>query len=197
MSQNSKIFAIICIFTEEFLTEEAMQYVPKPFLLALTVMIIASCGASYQTREPRSPEEAAEHALVVKALEDADFILDITQIIPNGFPSKTSTGEYQLRLEGDVVTTRLPFIGVSHEPVYAGVDEVSIVFEKEKVQLEKDFSKVSRKGEYVYKFTGGKGNDPWTVALHVFESGTATIACTSAGGRFMNFFANLVIPEKR
>ena len=174
-----------------------MQYVPKTFLLALTVMIIASCGASYQTREPRSPEEAAEHALVVKALEDADFILDITQIIPNGFPSKTSTGEYQLRLEGDVVTTRLPFIGVSHEPVYAGVDEVSIVFEKEKVQLVKDFSKVSRKGEYVYKFTGGKGNDPWTVNLHVFESGTATIACTSAGGRFMNYFANLVISEKR
>ena len=161
--------------------------------LVCTVFLLASCGTS--NRAVRSAEEAAERAAIVQAIEQADFILDVNYIIPQGFPSKSSTGEYSLRLHGDVVTTRLPFIGTSREATYAGVDEISIVFDKEKVQLMKDFSQVSVKGEYTYIFKGGKSRQPWTVTLHIFETGSATILCTNPDGRVMNYYANLVVPK--
>lgn len=172
-----------------------MKRLQNLLLGTLAVMIIASCGASYQeTKEKRAAEKAAERAAIVKALENADFILDVTQIIPHGYPSRMSSGEYQLRLKGDVVNTRLPFIGSSHEAQFGGVDELSIVFENEKVQVIKDFSAAATKGEYRYQFKGGKGKDTWTVTLQVFDSGSASINCSTTGGRFMNFFANLELP---
>ncbi|MCR5709815.1 MAG: DUF4251 domain-containing protein [Bacteroidales bacterium] len=170
-----------------------MKTFGKSFVLLFSFLALSSCGASYSAQ--RSAEKEAERLANMQALVDSDFILDITQIIPRGFPSKVSTGEYQLRLEGDVVTTRLPFIGVSYEATYAGVDEISIVFEKEKVDLMTDFSKHAR-GEYRYRFRGGKGKEKWTVDIKVFDSGSATIECASSGGRFMTYFAKLMIPQK-
>lgn len=167
-----------------------------PTLLLCIVLLAPSCGAAFQERKAaRAAEEAAEHAAIVNALQNNDFILEITQIIPRGFPSKISTGEYTLRMKGDVVTTRLPYIGVSHEATYGGVDDISIIFDKEKVQVLKDVSKAS-KGEYYYQFRGGKGKDVWTVTLQIYDNGSASIGCSASGGRYMSYFANLVIPNQ-
>lgn len=160
---------------------------------ALIGMLLASCGAS--SNAARSAEKEAERQAIVQAIENCDIILDITQIIPRGFPSRVSSGEYQLRLEGDVVTTRLPFFGTSHEAQYGGTDEISIVFDKEKVQLAKDFSDAAKKGEYRFQFKGGKSG-PWTVTLQIYDNGSASIGCAGTGGKYMSYFANLRIPEK-
>ena len=173
-----------------------MKNIARLIVLLLSLATISSCGASYQeSKARRAAEKEAERAATVQALENADFILEVTRIIPRGFPSKISSGEYQLRIEGDVVTTRLPYIGVSHEATYGGADEISIVFDKEKVQLLKDFSK-QNKGEYLYQFQGGKGKDKWTVTLQVYDNGTASIGCSASGGRYMSYFANMVLPVK-
>lgn len=172
-----------------------MKNILKLLVLVLSVAAIASCGAASQTsRAERAAAKEAERAAMVAALEKPDFKLDITRIIPRGFPSRVSTGEYMLRLKGDVVDTRLPFIGVSHEATYGGVDEISIVFEKEKVALQTDFSNRA-KGEYFYRFTGGKSKDKWTINLQVYDNGTANIVCTTSGGKYMSFFAEMVIPQ--
>ena len=166
--------------------------------LVLAAVLLSSCGAAYQeNRMRRAAEKEAEQLAILKALADSDFILEVTQIIPRGFPSRHSQGEYSLRLKGDVVTTRLPYMGVSYDaPSYGGTDDdVSIVFEKEQVVVLKDFSKAASKGEYLYQFKGGKGKQPWTVTLSIFDSGSATITCAGSGSRFMTFFANLVIPQ--
>ena len=172
-----------------------MKTLKKFLILFLSLLAISSCGASYQaSRAERKAEKEAERLAMVQALENADFILEITRIIPRGFPSKVSTGEYKLRLQGDVVTTRLPFIGVSHEATYGGVDEISIVFDKEKVVLVTDFTDRA-KGEYRYRFTGGNGKDKWTLTLQVYDNGTASISGVTSGGRYMSYFANLVLPK--
>lgn len=175
-----------------------MKILQRLLFWALTALLVASCGTAYQeNRQRRAAEKAAEHAAIVRAIEAGDFILDVTQIIPRGFPSRTSTGEYQLRLEGDVVTTRLPFLGVSYQaPNYGDNDDLSIVFEKERVTVYRDDSKVASKGEYCFQFKGGKGQHPWTVTLYVFDSGAATIQCSNTGSRYMSYHANLVIPVK-
>ena len=197
MSEKSKIFAIICIFTHNFLEGPVMKNLQTLLFLALTTVLLSSCGTAYQeNRMRRAAEKEAEHLAILQALADADFILDVTQIIPRGFPSRHSQGEYSLRLKGDVITTRLPYMGVSYDaPSYGGADDdISIVFEKEKVQVLRDFSKASSKGEYLFQFKGGKGKQPWTITLSIFDSGSATITCAGSGSRFMTFFANLVIP---
>lgn len=170
-----------------------MKLIQRLLFFTLAVMVISSCGAAYQQR--RASEKQAEIKANREALENCDFILEVTRIIPRGFPSKSSNGEYQLRLKGDVVDTRLPFMGSSHDAQYGGVDEISIVFEKETVNLIKDFSNAAT-GEYRYQFSGGKGKDRWTVTLQVYDNGTANIGCSSNGGRYMSYIANLVIPQR-
>ena len=175
-----------------------MKNLQTLLFLALATVILSSCGAAYQqNRMQRAAEKEAEHLAILKAIADSDFILEVTQIIPRGFPSKHSQGEYELRLKGDVVTTRLPYLGVSYDnPSYGGTDDdISIVFEKEKVQVYRDFSNAASKGEYIFLFKGGKGKQPWTVTLSVFDSGSATITCAGSGSRFMTYFANLIIPQ--
>lgn len=175
-----------------------MKSLQKILTATLMVLLITSCGAAYnETKGQRSAQEAIEQAVNVKALENANFILEVTQIIPVGFPSKSSLGEYELRLDGNIVTTRLPFIGVAKELQFGNNDEdISIVFDKEEVDLSKDFSKAS-KGEYHYKFKGGKGKRPWTVHLTVFDNATGSIDCFCEDGRAMHYFANMRIPKKK
>lgn len=165
--------------------------------LVLASLVTGSCGASYkQYLAGLTPEEEAQRQANVKALRNCDFILDVTQIVPRGFPSKVSMGEYDLRLKGDVVTTRLPYIGRSFEAAY-GDDEISVVFDNEKVDLKTDFKDASTKGAYRYSFKGGVSRIRWTVNIEVFDSGMATIDCMSDGGRSMTYYANLVIPDKK
>ena len=164
-----------------------------PLILLGITLLTASCGASFQERKAaREAEAAAERAAIVRAIENQDFILEITRIMPRGFPSRTSTGEYTLRMQGDVITTRLPYMGESREATYGGVDEISVVFEKEKVQVLKDFTKASE-GEYLFQFRGGKSQEKWLVTLQIYDNGSASIGCAS-GSKYMSYFANLVVP---
>ena len=155
------------------------------FCLA-ALLPLAGCGIANQSS---SAEKEAERQSIVQAVESGDFVLQVTEIIPQGFPVKSSNMEYELRLKDGVVTTRLPFIGRSYDAGYPG-KELSIVFEKEKVVLKKDFSEAA-KGKYRYYFQGGK-DDTWTVSLLLWDSGKADIDCASQTGRFMSYRANIV-----
>ena len=158
----------------------------KNILICLVVCpVIFSCGIYRQTAE--------ERLALIEAIEQPDVILDITQILPFGYPSRSSTGEYALRIQGNKVNTRLPFIGDSRVAVFS-TDEISIVFEDEEVELQHDFSGADH-GEYQFLFKGGKGQDKWKVYLQLFDSGNAYIRCTSTSGRKMSYVANIVIPE--
>ena len=194
MSQKSQIFAIICIFTDDFFRTKAMKTFFKTIFLMAAVILPVSCGSSLQaTRVQRQAEEQAYMEAVSQAIEKGDFVLDIKQIIPRGFPSRTSTGEYTLKLKDNVVNTRLPYFGESRTATLGG-EEISIVFEKEKVALQRDWSDAA-KGEYRYMFKGGKGQEKWTVILQLYDSGKAHIGCSSSGGRYMSFIADIVPPE--
>ena len=172
-----------------------MKSIRTLLFLVLAGMIMCSCGASYQeAKERRAAEKEAERAAFAAALQNCDFTLEITRLIPRGYPSRESVGEYRLRLEKDVVTTRLPFLGESREAAYGG-DEISIVFNKEKVNLIKDFADAD-KGEYRYQFRGGEGNGKWTVSIQVYDNGSALIGCQGTGSRYMSYYANLILPQK-
>lgn len=146
---------------------------------------LSGCGITRQT--------AQEQDEMVQAIRKPDILLQITQIIPSGFPSRTSTGEFTLRLKGDVVNTRLPYAGRTSSLSFSA-DDISIVFENEEVELEKDFSDADRKGEYRYSFKGGKGIDKWTVRLQLFDNGRAYVKCMSENGRNMEYVADITIP---
>lgn len=172
-----------------------MKKLRNAILLLLAGALLASCGASYQqTKAQRAAEKEAERQACAQALKASDFILDVTMIIPRGFPSKATTGEYRMRVKNDVVNTRLPFMGESHEPAFGGADEISIVFKDEKVQMNRDFSDAAG-GEYRYQFTGGTGKNRWKVTIQAFDNGSASIECSSTGGKLMRYTANVLTPD--
>lgn len=171
-----------------------MKQLRNLFILVLAGLVLASCGASYQeAKAQRKAAQEAERQAIVNALETCNFDLDITTIIPRGYPSRMSSGEYKLSIRGNVVNTRLPYIGSSTEASY-GSDEISIVFKNEKVNVIKDFADAA-KGEYRYQFKGGEGPSIWTVSIRVYDNGVAAISCANTGGRFMSYNANLVLPQ--
>ena len=156
---------------------------------------LCSCGAvSKSERAARKAEQAAEEARIAKAIVDRNFNLEITQIMPVGYPSRSSQAEYYMYVRKDVVDTRLPFIGDSHYAAFGGT-EISIVFDKEKVQFIEDFSD-SKKGEYRYTFKGCYQNGSWTVILQLYSNGRAHIGCSSPNRGDMTYFADIIIPEE-
>lgn len=165
------------------------------FLVVLSVFSVACCGSSSGlSKSERNARKAAEEAMYVKAIKDRDFTLEITQIIPHGFPSRTSQAEYYLTVKGDVVNTRLPYMGDSHYAVMGGED-ISIVFEKEKVSFMQDFSD-ERKGEYRYSFTGCAERGSWKITLQLYNNGRAHIGCFSPLRGTMSYVAEIKLPSE-
>ena len=170
-----------------------MKILEKLLFVAVAAMMIVSCGPySKLSKEQQNAVDQKVQAAYVKAIEKPNLKVEVTEIIPVGMPTKHTNGEFTLTLQGNVVDTRLPFLGVSHEPHMGGVDEIAIVFDDEKVDLQKDFSK-SEKGEYSYKFKGGEGYYKWEVKLQLYDNGTAYIDCNCEDGRTMHFVANIVL----
>ena len=170
-----------------------MKIVEKLLFVAVVAMLLASCTPYARlSKEKQAAVDQKIQAAYVRAIEKPDIRLEVNRIIPSGMPSKSSNGEFSLTLKGNEVDTRLPFIGVSHEPHMGGVDEIAIVFDHEKVDLQKDFSK-AEKGEYCYKFKGGEGFYKWEVKLELYDNGNAYIDCNCDDGRTMNFIANIVL----
>ena len=165
-----------------------MKNILTVLVLSMAGLILSSCGASYRA------SQEAERQAIVATLEQCNFNLEITRIIPRGYPSRQSLGEYKLSLKDGVVDTRLPYIGDSYSATF-GSEEISIVFKKEKVTVLKDFSLAASQGKYLYQFKGGEGNYKWTVDIQIFDSGSASISCACADGRFMSYYATVVLPD--
>ena len=161
-------------------------------LVALSILSV-SCSASYRAQQ--AAERAAVAAMVREGLDNMDFVLEITQIIPRGFPTKSTLNEYEFKVKGDEVETRLPYFGESRTPVY-GDQEISIVFKNQKVQIAKDFSDASD-GEYRLLLNAYSGSVLWTVTIQIFDSGMARIGCKNASGDYMSYIADFTLPEKK
>lgn len=163
--------------------------------MLVAMLFSASCGSSSSlSRSERKAQEEAEKAAYIKAIKERNFDLDITQIIPKGFPSTISTGEYYMTVRGDVVNTRLPFRGSINTTMIDG-QELSIVFDDMKVEMRSDFSD-EKSGEFRYQFAGKPSDGSWVVTLQLYDNGKAHIGCQSASRGSMSYIANIIIPEK-
>ena len=170
-----------------------MKNIERLLLVVLAAVLTVSCGPySKLSKEQQTVVDAKVQAAYVRAIKKPDIKLEITQIIPIGMPTKYTNGEFTLTLEGNEVDTRLPFIGVSHEPRMGGVDDIAIVFDHEQVELKSDFSKADD-GEYRYTFKGGEGFSKWEVTLNLYDSGSAYVVCNCQDGRMMKYMANIVL----
>lgn len=164
-------------------------------LVVVSVFSVTCCGSSSGlSKSERIARKAAEEALYTKAITDRDFKLEITQIIPHGFPSRTSQAEYFLTVKGDIVNTRLPYMGDSHYAVMGGED-ISIVFENEKVSINQDFSD-AQKGEYRYSFIGCAERGSWKITLQLYNNGRAHIGCFSPLRGTMSYVAEIKLPSE-
>ena len=160
----------------------------------LSALSFAGCGStSSLSQSEKKARKAAEQAMYVKAITERNFELEVTQIIPHGFPSRTSQAEYFMTVKDDVVNTRLPYMGDSHYAVMGG-EEISIVFDNEEVAIKQDFSD-AQKGEYRYAFTGCAEKGSWQITLQLYDNGRAHIGCFSPSRGSMSFIAEIKLPS--
>lgn len=147
---------------------------------------------SLSAQEEKTAQQIETEKKMLEAIKSQHFGLQITQIYPRDLPSIESSGEYVLLMEGDVVSTRLPYIGSAGGIMIDGED-LSIVFDKEEVEVKQDFSKWESDGEAVLSFSGSTQSTRWDVKLRIFVNGQVKIDCTSPRRGYMSYEANFVI----
>jgi len=165
-----------------------MKNVFKTAVLLACAIVTVSCGAFTKVSD-------AEKASFVKAIKHHNYTLSVNTVVPTGYPFYQVSGDYELKVNGKKVTTRLPFVGDAHQAIIGGVDEMSIVFDNESVQFADDFSNGKKEGKYITKFTGHTGNTTWEVTLELYDEGSATIRCNSSVRGYMSYYADIVLNE--
>ena len=80
------------------------------------LLLAVGCGALGQTPEARE----AEAEQIRQRLDNRSFVIDVNYMIPLRGPGKTLTSPYSITVDGDVIYSHLPYIGVAYNVPYGG-----------------------------------------------------------------------------
>ena len=156
----------------------------------MCLLPLSGCGAAFGVE---TKEEAQKHAAFFEqALATQTIQIEITKVIPAGGVAKMTGGEYVIRIEEGVLTTRLPFIGSGTGVDFFSHDGLSYVFEK--VAL--DMATGMREKNYVMQFTADMKGEPVSMDIEMSRSGFATITATSNRRSAMIYYGNVIFPDE-
>lgn len=171
-----------------------MKHATKLIVLLATVAMLCSCGASSQERKAAKAAEEAQYAKQIDAaMNNLDFTIEINRIIPRSFPSKSTQDGYTLQYKDGLLTCYLPYFGTARTAVF-GNEEVSIVADKQEVQMNTDFTK---SGQYRMSCKVKSGNVMWNIVIQVFNNGLSSLDCTTDSRDGISYQGEIVFDEKK
>jgi len=110
------------------------------------------------------------------------FEVSVRTILPQAGMPVHDTG-YFLRMEGDMVSSHLPFFGTSDTAVYGSADDSSISLDNYKVKIKekKDKEKV------IFSFDAVSGNNKWAIEVEIWNNGQSYINCRCTSKSLMRY----------
>ena len=155
-------------------------------LLLAASALLASCGTTRLTPE----EEQARKARVARAVNTLDMTINITEVSR----SRTYNAEYKIYLDGQHITTRLPFVG---QVRYGGISELmgdgTVLLENAEIyNIHLDRSEVATKGMYLLSFQAKRDiRTIYTFNISVFDNGQADIILSTTNKTSMRYLGEL------
>lgn len=145
-----------------------------------SVLVFATCGAlAYASDDVPT-------AVVEKAVNEHELNFVVNYVSPSGFPGYTSSDGYFLKIKDGKVSSYLPFVGTSTQPMFGG-DEAGIKFDECPVRIKKKKGKDST----TLRFSANSGTDKVDVTLEIWSNGNAHLTCVSSSRSVMNYSGEL------
>jgi hypothetical protein len=127
-------------------------------------------------------EKTAKEAVLRKAVENREFVVDVDRMLPMSGRSQTLTSPYSLEINGDQVKSYLPYFGRAYSVPYGGGDGLN--FESPVTDYKSSFDS---KGKATIEFQTKTKEDQYSFRLEIFSNGSASINVTSVNRQGVSF----------
>lgn len=135
-------------------------------LIAATVLLAGGCASLKQT-----PEEKARMAqLVDQRLNDRQFRINIDYMSPRRGGGQAVTSAYSITVDGNVIDSHLPYIGVAYNVPYGGGKVLTF---KDDIDEYVD-SGWQKKGRTI-AFSTNNDEDVIVYSINVYDNGRAYV----------------------
>lgn len=135
-------------------------------MLALT----AACTTARLTDDQKAQQAALTAQSVRKAIDGKYFTIDIRQMTPQRFPTKTVEFGYSLHVSGDSIYSYLPYIGRAYNAPYGGGDGLNF-----KGTLTSYAVKKRVKDCTVIELKYNNSEESYTYMVSIYDNGKSTI----------------------
>jgi hypothetical protein len=139
-------------------------------LLAISLVLLAGCGASRQTAAEKSAEAQQVAGIVDQRLNEKNYRIDVNYMMPLRGGGKMLSGTYSLEVNGDEVDSHLPYLGVAQNVPYGGGQGLDF-----KAEIKKYSDDGWKKGLRQIAFTTNNGEDTYEFNLSISDEGFAEI----------------------
>lgn len=139
-------------------------------LLAISLVLLAGCGASRQTAAEQSAEEQQVAGVVDQRLNDKHYRIDVNYMMPLRGGGKMLSGSYSLEVNGEEVDSHLPYMGVAQNVPYGGGQGLDF-----KAEISKYSDGGWKKGLRQISFTTSNDEDTYEFNLSISNEGFAEI----------------------
>ena len=157
----------------------------KRFLIVFSVML-AMTACNTMTSAQRAERDALVAQAVNNALAKRNYVIDIDMMYPTGAPARRLTNDYILKVEGDMMTSYLPYFGTAYDAPYSGgngLDFKEPIKNYKSEQVKKDKTRITIDVDY--------DSDHLTYTLEVFDNGNVSLNVISTRRESINFNGTL------
>ncbi len=151
----------------------------KIYWLIVFALLSVTLSCSTSKVMTFTPEERA-------LINIRDYTLDVTAAHPQGWRSITLNGLDYLKIDGDRVTSELPYFGRAYNLPYAGGDGLSFVSTIDDYSIEE-----GKKGKLEIKFKTTNSGERFEYHIVIYPGGSASIDVRSTNRQHIRYTATL------
>ncbi len=165
----------------------------KIFFLTLILLSASVVFAQEMTRKERKAAQKAEQIEKTKALIESNaWQFDANTMLPTAGKSRTLSTNYNIKVEGEQLSSYLPYFGRAYRAEYGSTDS-PLIFES---GISDYTVEDGKKDSKVIKFKVSNKNDRLNYTLTVSENGSSTLFINSTDRQPISFHGELVEIEK-
>ena len=160
-------------------------------LAAAALVLLTGCGVLSESRADREARIEREARLVRQGVENGDFKIEISQMIPLGMPSR-HVDNYSVKVKDGHIVSYLPYAGRAWDVPYGGGHALNFEadIQDSAVYNEND-------GSYTVRLVIKTDEDNHVYAFRIFTNGSASLLVQSRNREPINFNGNFVFEEKK
>ncbi|MDD6210310.1 MAG: DUF4251 domain-containing protein [Bacteroidales bacterium] len=128
-------------------------------------------------------EKDGSAATVYESVANKNYTIDVNRALPMRGKAVSLTSGYALAIEGDSVTSDLPYFGVAHNAPYGGSESLRFKSTAEEYSVKLTKKKMTR-----IEFKTRSNDDYYTFKIDISPNGTATIYVSSAYKQGITFY---------